>query len=107
MVVGVAYKPGVEDMRESPALEVLERLRASGANVRYTDALIPAVQLHDGVAMVSVADPASIETDLVIVHSMHPGVSHDWLAGRRVLDPSGRSKQAREGATADPFATAG
>ena len=107
MVVGVAYKPGVEDMRESPALEVLERLRASGANVRYTDALIPAVQLHDGVAMVSVADPASIETDLVIVHSMHPGVSHEWLAGRRVLDPSGRSKQAREGATADPFATAG
>jgi nucleotide sugar dehydrogenase len=107
MVVGVAYKPGVEDMRESPALEVLERLRASGANVRYTDALIPAVQLHDGVAMVSVADPASIETDLVIVHSMHPGVSHEWLAGRRVLDPSGRSKPAREGATADPFATAG
>jgi nucleotide sugar dehydrogenase len=107
MVVGVAYKPGVEDMRESPALEVLERLRASGANVRYTDALIPAVQLHDGVAMVSVADPASIETDLVIVHSMHPGVSHDWLAGRRVLDPSGRSKQAQEGATSDPFATAG
>ena len=93
MVVGVAYKPGVEDMRESPALEVLERLRASGANVHYTDALIPAVQLHDGVAMVSVADPASIETDLVIVHSMHPGVSHEWLAGRRVLDPSGRSKQ--------------
>ena len=102
MVVGVAYKPGVEDMRESPALEVLERLRASGANVRYTDALIPAVQLHDGVAMVSVADPASIETDLVIVHSMHPGVSHDWLAGRRVLDPSGRSKQAREGVTVGP-----
>ncbi len=107
MVVGVAYKPGVEDMRESPALEVLERLRASGANVRYTDALIPAVQLHDGVAMVSVADPGSIETDLVIVHSMHPGVSHDWLAGRRVLDPSGRSAEAREGVPTDPFVSAG
>jgi nucleotide sugar dehydrogenase len=107
MVVGVAYKPGVEDMRESPALEVLERLRASGANVRYTDALIPAVQLHDGVAMVSVADPGSIETDLVIVHSMHPGVSHDWLAGRRVLDPSGRSVEAREGVPTDPFVSAG
>lgn len=107
LVVGVAYKPGVEDMRESPALEVLERLRASGAEVRYTDALIPSVELHDGVAMVSVADPSSIETDLVIINSMHPGVSHDWLAGRRVLDPSGRSMQAREGKAPDPVATAG
>ena len=65
------------------------------------------MQLHDGVAMVSVADPGSIETDLVIVHSMHPGVSHDWLAGRRVLDPSGRSVEAREGVPSDPFVSAG
>ncbi|HEY6571338.1 MAG TPA: nucleotide sugar dehydrogenase [Candidatus Limnocylindrales bacterium] len=93
MIVGVAYKPGVEDMRESPAIEVIERLRAAGADVHYTDALIPAVHLPDGVALLSVADPSALETDLVIVHSMHPGVSHDWLAGRRILDPSGRSAE--------------
>ena len=107
MIVGVAYKPGVEDMRESPAIEVIERLRAAGADVHYTDALIPAVHLPDGVALLSVADPSAIETDLVIVHSMHPGVSHDWLAGRRVLDPSGRSAEARSGVAADSFAPAG
>ena len=78
LIVGVAYKPGVEDMRESPAIEVIERLRRAGADVHYTDALIPAVHLPDGVALLlSVADPSALETDLVIVHSMHPGVSHD------------------------------
>ncbi len=107
LVVGVAYKPGVEDMRESPAIEVIERLRASGADVRYTDALIPSISLPDGVAMLSVADPGALETDLVIVHSLHPGVSHDWLAGRRVLDPSGKSAEARAGAPADGFVPAG
>ena len=57
--------------------------------------------------MLSVADPASLETDLVIVHSLHPGVSHDWLAGRRVLDPSGKSAEARPGTPADAFVPAG
>jgi UDP-N-acetyl-D-mannosaminuronate dehydrogenase len=107
MVVGVAYKPGVEDMRESPAIEVLERLRAAGADVHYTDALIPAIELPDGVAMLSVADPAGIETDLVIVHCMHPGVSHDWLAGRRVLDPSGKSAAALNDEATDRLVPAG
>jgi nucleotide sugar dehydrogenase len=61
---GRRHKPGAEDMRESPALEVLEA--GAAAPTSAYGALIPAVQLHDGVAMVSVAD--ADRDRFVIVH---------------------------------------
>ncbi len=47
LAVGVAFKPGVDDLRESPALEVVERLQDKGAEVAFHDALIPAVRLGE------------------------------------------------------------
>ena len=41
LVLGVAYKPGVEDMRESPALDVIELLIDGQADVRYHDPFVP------------------------------------------------------------------
>ena len=41
LVLGVAYKPGVEDMRESPALDVIELLIEGQADVRYHDPFVP------------------------------------------------------------------
>ena len=41
--IGVAFKPGVDDLRESPSLGVLERLAAKGARVSYHDPFVPAV----------------------------------------------------------------
>ena len=41
LVVGVAYKPDVADVRESPALEILQRLRDAGASVGFVDAHVP------------------------------------------------------------------
>jgi UDP-N-acetyl-D-glucosamine dehydrogenase len=40
-VIGVAYKRDVNDLRESPALEILELLAARGATVSYTDPYVP------------------------------------------------------------------
>jgi UDP-N-acetyl-D-glucosamine dehydrogenase len=42
-VIGVAFKPGVEDLRESPSLGVLERLQRKGAVVSYHDSSWTAV----------------------------------------------------------------
>jgi UDP-N-acetyl-D-glucosamine dehydrogenase len=39
LLLGVAYKRDVDDVRESPALSIIDRLRAKGANVRYHDPL--------------------------------------------------------------------
>ena len=41
LVLGVAYKPGVADTRESPAVEILELLRAKGAEIAYVDPHVP------------------------------------------------------------------
>jgi len=41
LVLGIAYKPNVDDMRESPSVEIMEQLRARGASVNYSDPLVP------------------------------------------------------------------
>ena len=93
LVVGVTYKPGVDDIRESPAIEILEELVARGAVVDYVDPRVPELSLPDGSLLRSIDDPATTDTDLVIVHVLHPAVDHTWLAGRPLLDPSGRAKE--------------
>lgn len=44
LILGVAYKEDVDDVRNSPAIAVIERLRAKGARVRYHDPFVPRVQ---------------------------------------------------------------
>lgn len=82
LLVGVAYKPGVEDHRESPALKIAEELAERGAQVAYHDPLIPEVgELRNVVA----PDPA--DYDLVVVAVVHPGHSYEFLAdAEHVLD---------------------
>jgi UDP-N-acetyl-D-glucosamine dehydrogenase len=47
LVLGVAYKRGVGDIRESPAVEILEELLRRGAQVQYADPFVPALTVHD------------------------------------------------------------
>ncbi|WP_328914135.1 MULTISPECIES: nucleotide sugar dehydrogenase [unclassified Streptomyces] len=90
LVVGIAYKPGVADLRESPALEIIEELAAAGAEVRFTDPLVRTARLG-GVLQESVAAPEDQPWDLVLVHTVHPGADLAWLDGRvDVLDATYR-----------------
>jgi nucleotide sugar dehydrogenase len=89
LVVGVAYKAGVEDVRESPALEILSLLRARGADVAYTDALVPSITV--GGERMDAVDAEASDADLVVVHTVHPDVDHSWLrSGPPVLDTTYR-----------------
>ena len=54
-VFGVAYKKDVSDMRESPALDVIELLHRRGAILSYTDPHVPALE-HGGLSLVSVPE---------------------------------------------------
>lgn len=86
LVVGVAYKPGVADVRESPALEIIDRLSALGARVGYHDPLVPAMTSR-GAERRHLADAASRPWDLVLVHTLHDGTDVAGLArGCPVLD---------------------
>jgi len=55
-IIGVAYKRDVNDLRESPALEVLELLAHRGATVSYTDPYVPAFK-HASLDLTSVPEP--------------------------------------------------
>ena len=47
LLLGVAYKKDIDDVRESPALSIIDRLRAKGANVSYHDPFVPEVRFDD------------------------------------------------------------
>jgi nucleotide sugar dehydrogenase len=91
LVLGVAYKPDVEDVRESPALDILDLLRRAGAEVAFHDPLIGAARLHDGTLMEGVADPQAYDADIVVVHTLHTGLELGWLQNAPlILDTSYR-----------------
>lgn len=97
LLVGIAYKEGVADVRESPALEIHDRLSAAGAHVRYLDPLVPTARIG-GVVVEAVTDPAAVDWDLVVIHTLHQDTDLSWLdedtsvldVGRRLPGP-GRS----------------
>ncbi len=88
LVIGVAYKADVNDMRESPALKVISLLLERGANVRYHDPHVPALEPGHGldVAMTSVPlDDAELAgADVVAVVTAHSGI--DWAHVADVAD---------------------
>lgn len=79
LVVGVSYKPGVADVRESPALEILERLRRGGAEVSYADPHVDRITVG-GDALASTGHPWRRTWDLIVAHTLHPGEDTHWLA---------------------------
>ncbi|MBI9044359.1 MAG: nucleotide sugar dehydrogenase [Anaerolineaceae bacterium] len=72
LILGVAYKPDIDDLRESPALDVLGLLEQKGAVVSYHDPYISRFS-HEGLDMVSVPDmlTAVQEADCVVIITNH------------------------------------
>jgi UDP-N-acetyl-D-glucosamine dehydrogenase len=78
LVLGVAYKKDVSDIRESPALDIIHLLQVKGGIVSYHDPHVPAYR-HDGSAMESVSDLALAlkQADCVVIVTDHS--TYDWL----------------------------
>ncbi len=82
-LVGVSYKADVGDLRESPALKLVELLRDEGANVSYHDPHIAALPEH-GLESISL-DGALDSADCVAIVTAHSGIDYDDLAARARL----------------------
>ena len=73
LVLGVAYKSGVGDIRESPALEIFKRLRDKGADVSYADPRVPSVAVDNAIFKAVEASPETLATvDCVLILTDHP-----------------------------------
>ncbi len=82
LVLGVAYKKDVSDLRESPALDIIHLLREKGARVEYHDPHVPSFTYED-LALASVTDLAAAlaAADCVVVATDH--TAYDWAAIER------------------------
>jgi UDP-N-acetyl-D-glucosamine dehydrogenase len=80
LVLGAAYKPDIDDIRESPALDVIGLLRKKGATVEYHDPFIPTLKTHEDSIMQSVPDlmAAVRAADCVVIVTNHS--SYDYKA---------------------------
>jgi UDP-N-acetyl-D-glucosamine dehydrogenase len=78
VVLGVAYKRNVNDVRESPALDVIELLRQKGADVVYHDPHVPSLRLEEGHIMESCAYSNDLlrDADCVVIITDH--VFYNW-----------------------------
>jgi nucleotide sugar dehydrogenase len=79
LVVGVTYKPGVQDVRSSSALDIIDLLAAKGAKVGYHDPLVPNIRVTGG-ALDSVVEPEGGDWDVALIHTIQPGHGYDWLS---------------------------
>jgi UDP-N-acetyl-D-glucosamine dehydrogenase len=72
LILGVAYKPDIDDLRESPALDVIGLIKQKSAEVLYHDPYVPSL-LEDGITMESVPDlmEAVREVDCVVIITNH------------------------------------
>lgn len=89
LVMGVAYKKDIDDMRESPSLDIIHLLKERGANVEYYDPYVPEFE-ENGARMKSVkwADDLSSRYDLVVIATDHANIAYDQLLkhSRRIVD---------------------
>jgi len=91
-MLGVAYKPGLGDTRESPALKLIELLRSRGAELAYHDPHVPSLpgqDLHNR----ELADLLDW-SELVVITTAHPGVDHRHVVERaaQLVDLRGHTR---------------
>ena len=80
LVLGLAYKPDVGDVRESPSFELIEKLRALGAEVEYNDPHVPqthAMRKYNlGMSSVELSEKSLASYDCVLIATDH--AAYDW-----------------------------
>ncbi|MFP6600505.1 MAG: nucleotide sugar dehydrogenase [Deltaproteobacteria bacterium] len=89
LALGVAYKRDVDDVRESPALDVMELLAEKGSDVRFTDPMVATVRVGEReLAAVELSEDALKEADATILLTDHSAFDYGWIAetARLIID---------------------
>jgi UDP-N-acetyl-D-glucosamine dehydrogenase len=73
LVLGVSYKRDIDDVRESPALDILTILESRGARVEYSDPFVPEIRHGGGILESQDALTAARRADLVVIVTDHTG----------------------------------
>ena len=106
LVLGVAYKKDVDDLRESPSLKVIEILESRGAEVSYNDPYVGSLRARKlrhyetfELDSVELGEAALREADCVLIATDHGAYDYEWIVrhARRVVDTRNATKNVRNG----------
>jgi UDP-N-acetyl-D-glucosamine dehydrogenase len=102
LVLGIAYKKDIDDLRESPALDIIQKLQAKGAAVSYHDPFCPQI-VDDGhtairnlpMSSVSLTPKTVEDADVVLVVTDHSNVNYQMIVdnARAVVDTRGITRK--------------
>jgi UDP-N-acetyl-D-glucosamine dehydrogenase len=101
LILGMAYKKDIDDVRESPALDIFELLQQKGANVSYYDPYAPSVRIGEHTVH-SVKFEALDSYDVVVIVTDHSNVDYTMVAQKAkvVVDTRNALKAVRADAKA-------
>src|ERR1043165_5997693 len=104
LLLGVAYKRDIDDVRESPALSIIDRLRAKGADVRYHDPFVAEISFDDAhtqsggepLQSVALTDEELTQADCCVIVTDHSGVDYARVCRLSKLIVDTRNALSRE-----------
>jgi len=100
LILGVTYKKDVKDLRESPALDIIELFQSKGAKVSYSDPYVPYVAINNIKMKVTKATGPTIKKyDLVILVTDHKKFNYKMVAknSKQILDTRNAFHKAKIG----------
>jgi len=98
LILGVAYKPDVGDVRESPALDILRLLNNREARLAYHDPYVPALEMDDlQLESVDLTDDVLSAADCVVIVTDHSFYDWEWITtrARLIVDTRNALKKVR------------
>ena len=104
LVLGLAYKPDIEDVRESPSLELIELLKGKGAKVDYNDPFVPHTQKQRDYDLNMKSKALSSKMlnayDVVLISTNHSVYDFQWIVdnAQLVVDTRNACAGVRRGA---------
>ena len=104
LILGVAYKKDIDDVRESPALSIIDRLRAKGADVRYHDPFVSEVRFDDAhtvaggepLQSVALTDEELRASDCCVIVTDHSDINYRNVCALSKLIVDTRNALSRE-----------
>jgi UDP-N-acetyl-D-glucosamine dehydrogenase len=84
--VRIAYKRDIDDVRESPALDIIHLLKQRGARVTYSDPHVPSIRIEGGEELhAEPIEPAAGTADGVVIITEHTSFDYQTIAERARL----------------------
>jgi len=103
LILGLAYKPDIDDLRESPSLELIELLKAKGAKVDYNDPYFPQTHKQREYDLQMKSKPLTAKMlaryDAVVIATNHSDYDYAWIVkhAQLVIDTRNATAEVRVG----------